>query len=79
MGDWYVVYCKMTQYYLAFPSETYDTHICVFAESEDDAMSKVDGYGHTQTFKPQLAVLLNKKNEVSSPCYLLNNGYSYFW
>lgn len=79
MGDWYVVYCKMTQYYLAFPSETYDTHICVFAESEDDAMSKVDGYGHTQTFKPQLAVLLNKKNEVSSPCYSLNSGLSCSW
>ena len=61
MGDWYVVYGKMTQYYLALPSEMYDTHICVLAEDEADAMKNVDGYGHTQTFKPELAVLLNKK------------------
>lgn len=61
LGDWYIVYGKMTQYYLAFPSETYDTHICVFAENEDDAMKKVDGYGHNQTFKPQRVVPLNRK------------------
>ena len=61
MGDWYIVYGKMTQYYLALQIKTYDTHICVFAEDEADAMKNVDGYGHTQTFKPELAVLLNKK------------------
>lgn len=61
MGDWYIVYGEMTQYYLALPSRTYDTHVCVFAKNEDDAMKKVDGYGHTQTFRPQRAVLLNKK------------------
>lgn len=61
MGDWYIVYGKMTQHYLALPSKTYDTHICVFAENEADAMKNVDGYGHTQTFKPERAVLLNKK------------------
>ena len=61
LGDWYIVYGKMTQYYLALPSKTYDTHIYVFAEDEADAMKKVDGYGHTQTFKPKRAVLLNKK------------------
>ena len=37
-GDWYIVYGKMTQYYLALPSKTYDTHICVFAEDESDAI-----------------------------------------
>ena len=46
MGDWYIVYGKMTQYYLALQIKTYDTHICVFAEDEADAMKKVDGYGY---------------------------------
>lgn len=61
MGDWYIVYGEMTQYYLAFPSKTYDTHICVFAENEDEAMKRVNGYGRNQKFKSQRAVLLNKK------------------
>lgn len=61
LGDWYIVYGKITQHYLALPSKTYDTHICVFAESEDEAMKKVDGYSHDKTFKPQYAVLLNKR------------------
>ena len=79
MGNLYVVYCKMTQYYPAFQSETYNTHICVFAEDEADTMKKFDGYGHIQTFKPERAVLLNKKIGVSSLCYSLSNGLSYFW
>lgn len=61
MGDWYIVYGEMTQYFLALPSKSYPSDICVFAESEDDAMKKADGYYHTKTFKPQRAVPLNKK------------------
>lgn len=61
MGDWYIVYGKMTQYFLALPSKTYSTHICVFAENEADAMEKADGYCHTQRFKSERVVPLNKK------------------
>lgn len=61
MADWYIVYGKMTQHFLAFPSKTFFTHICVFAENEADAMEKVKGYCHEKTFSPERAVPLNRK------------------
>lgn len=61
MADWYIVYGEMTQYFLAFPSKTNPSHICVFAENEEDAMKKTEGYCHDKSFKPQRAVPLNKR------------------
>lgn len=60
MGEWYIAYGDMIQFYMIKPSTSTPTSICVFASNEDEAMEKSKPLVGTGTFVPRVVKKLDK-------------------
>jgi len=60
MGEWYIVYGDMIQFYMIQPSTSTPTSVCVFASNEDEAMEKSKTFVGMRTFNPRVVKKLDK-------------------
>ena len=60
MGEWYIVYGDMIQFYMVRQTTSTPMSMCVFASNEDEAMEKSKTLVGMRTFVPRVVKKLDK-------------------